>query len=144
MKARTKAYLIFFLCFCLVMPTLVSCADSKGPTTNVDRPNNDYYDDSTRAKTKGNLPDDIDLDGETVYFFYFQPLELDVEGEDEGGFISANKLHAKDKMTVEVFGNEDRILLVARYDNLGKGASGAAVECLNIKLGCEKTKTLEI
>ena len=75
---------------------------------------------------------------------YNTPMVEYVEGEDEGGFISANKLHAKDKMTVEVFGNEDRILLVARYDNLGKGASGAAVECLNIKLGCEKTKTLEI
>ena len=50
----------------------------------------------------------------------------------------------KDSMTVEAYGNDDRIILVARYDNLGKGASGAAVECLNIKLGCEKTKTLEL
>ena len=75
---------------------------------------------------------------------YNTPLVRYVEGFDEGGFLSANKLHSKDNMTVEVFGNEDRILLVARYDNLGKGASGAAVECLNIKLGCEKTKTLEI
>ena len=75
---------------------------------------------------------------------YNTPLVKYVEGEDEGGFLSANKLHAKDRMTIEVLGNEDRILLVARYDNLGKGASGAAVECLNIKLGCEYTKTLEI
>ena len=66
------------------------------------------------------------------------------EGSDEGGFISAAKLSHKDSMQIEVYGNDERILLVARYDNLGKGASGAAVECLNIKLGCKKTKTLEI
>ncbi len=66
------------------------------------------------------------------------------DSADEGGFLSAGKLHGKDSMSVEVYGNDERIILVARYDNLGKGASGAAVECLNIKLGCEKTKTLEI
>ena len=67
-----------------------------------------------------------------------------VEGDDEEGFLSAVKMEGKDSMQIEVFGNEDRILLVARYDNLGKGASGAAVECLNIVLGAEKTKTFEI
>lgn len=66
------------------------------------------------------------------------------ENDDEEGFLSAVKLEGKDSMQIEVYGNEDRILLVARYDNLGKGASGAAVECLNIVLGEEKTKTLEI
>ncbi len=67
-----------------------------------------------------------------------------VESDDEEGFLSSVKLEGKDSMQIEVYGNEDRILLVARYDNLGKGASGAAVECLNIVLGAEKTKTLEI
>lgn len=67
-----------------------------------------------------------------------------IEGDDEGGFLSAAKLSGKDCMQIEVHGNDDRILLVARYDNLGKGASGAAVECLNIKLGTDKTKGLEI
>lgn len=67
-----------------------------------------------------------------------------VEGDDEEGFLSAVKLEGKDSMQIEVYGNEERILLVARYDNLGKGASGAAVECLNIVLGADKTKTLEI
>jgi N-acetyl-gamma-glutamyl-phosphate reductase len=66
------------------------------------------------------------------------------EANDEGGFLSSASMSYKDSMTVEAYGNDDRIILVARYDNLGKGASGAAVECLNIKLGCEKTKTLEI
>lgn len=66
------------------------------------------------------------------------------EGGDESGLLSAGALSGKDCLQIEVHGNDDRILLVARYDNLGKGASGAAVECLNIKLGCEKTKTLEV
>ena len=64
--------------------------------------------------------------------------------ETEGGFISANLMQGKDSMQISVYGNDDRILLCARYDNLGKGASGAAVECLNIVLGQDKTKTLEI
>ncbi len=62
--------------------------------------------------------------------------------ESEGGFLSAGRLTGRDTMAVGVFGNEERILLAARYDNLGKGASGAAVECMNIKLGASTTKAL--
>ena len=75
---------------------------------------------------------------------YTTPLLSYVESADEEGFLSAAALSGKDSMQVSVHGNEERILLVARYDNLGKGASGAAVECLNIKLGCDKAKNLEI
>ena len=75
---------------------------------------------------------------------YNTPLLSYVEGADEEGFLSAAALSGKDSMQVSVHGNDERILLVARYDNLGKGASGAAVECLNIKLGCDKAKNLEI
>lgn len=60
------------------------------------------------------------------------------ESCDESGFLSAGGLSGKDSMEIAVFGNEERILLTARYDNLGKGASGAAVECLNFKLGCDE------
>ncbi len=66
------------------------------------------------------------------------------ENADENGFISAGALSKKDAMSIEVYGNNERIILVARYDNLGKGASGAAVECLNVKLGCDKTKGLDV
>ena len=55
---------------------------------------------------------------------------------DEGGLLSAGKYSGKDTMEVSVWGNEDRILLVARFDNLGKGASGAAIQNMNIVLGC--------
>ena len=75
---------------------------------------------------------------------YCGPIISYKEGCDEGGFISAGAMSMSDGMQVEVYGNEDRILLVARYDNLGKGASGAAIECLNIRLGCDRTKTLKI
>lgn len=64
------------------------------------------------------------------------------EDFDEGGFVSANRLNGKDGMEISVSGNEDRILLISRYDNLGKGASGAAVECMNIVMGINKTTGL--
>ena len=63
---------------------------------------------------------------------------------DESGFISGAGLSRKDNMEVTVCGNDDRILLIARYDNLGKGASGAAVQCLNLVLGCDPTTGLEL
>lgn len=66
------------------------------------------------------------------------------EAIDEGGFISAATLKNKDAMKITVMGNEDRILLIAVYDNLGKGASGAAIECMNVALGEEKSRALDI
>jgi N-acetyl-gamma-glutamyl-phosphate reductase len=66
------------------------------------------------------------------------------EDLSEGGFISAGILSGKDNMIISVFGNDDRIILTARYDNLGKGASGAAIECLNIVLGNTDTQGLEV
>ena len=67
-----------------------------------------------------------------------------VESMDDAGFISAAKLKTKDTMTVTVCGNDERILLIAVYDNLGKGASGAAVECMNVVLCADKTCALDI
>ena len=74
---------------------------------------------------------------------YCGPLVTYCEDLSENGFISAGILSGKDSMIISVFGNEDRMILTARYDNLGKGASGAAVECLNIVLGNEDTYRLE-
>ncbi len=55
--------------------------------------------------------------------------------ESEDAFLAANELSGYDDMEISVFGNDDRILLVSRFDNLGKGASGAAIQNLNISLG---------
>lgn len=54
---------------------------------------------------------------------------------DEEGFVSGCAMAELDSMEVTVAGNDERILLIARYDNLGKGASGAALECMNVKMG---------
>ena len=69
-----------------------------------------------------------------------------VANADEGGFLSAGSMTGKDSMEISVYGNTsgDRMILVARYDNLGKGASGAAVECLNILLGADPTANLVV
>ena len=75
---------------------------------------------------------------------YKGPVISYMENVFENGFISGAGLSGRDSMQISVFGNDDRILLVARYDNLGKGASGAAVENLNIVLGCDKTLGLEL
>lgn len=75
---------------------------------------------------------------------YTGPVVKYVEGNDESGFISSAALSKTDSMEISVFGNEDRILLTARYDNLGKGASGAAVQCLNIILGKDETLGLVV
>ena len=67
-----------------------------------------------------------------------------VEADELGGFISAHDMAKKDSMRITVCGNDDRILLIAMYDNLGKGASGAAVECLNYVLGVSPETGLEL
>ena len=66
------------------------------------------------------------------------------EALDDAGFISAAKFKDSDAMRITVAGNADRILLVAVYNNLGKGASGAAVECMNVVLKQNKTLALDI
>ena len=56
----------------------------------------------------------------------------------------AEKMSGNDGMEIFVNGNEDRILLMARYDNLGKGASGAAIECMNILMGIDPKTGLNL
>ena len=56
----------------------------------------------------------------------------------ESGVLSSAALAGRDDMQVSVYGNSERILLVARFDNLGKGASGAAIQNMNLVLGCDE------
>ena len=67
-----------------------------------------------------------------------------VEDADEGGFLSSAKLAGKDTLEVSVYGNEERIILVSRFDNLGKGASGAAIQNMNIVLGADEKTGLSV
>jgi len=63
---------------------------------------------------------------------------------DEEGFLSAAAYSGRDDMEVTVTGNPERILLTARFDNLGKGASGAAIQNMNIVLGTQESEGLTI
>lgn len=66
------------------------------------------------------------------------------ENADESGFLSASAFSGRDDMEISVFGNNDRIMLVSRFDNLGKGASGAAIQNMNIVLGLPEATRLNI
>lgn len=61
----------------------------------------------------------------------------------DDGYLNATALNGTNRMQLMIFGNDERYLLVARYDNLGKGASGAAVQNLNLMLGLEEHLGLE-
>ena len=62
--------------------------------------------------------------------------------EQKSYFLASNTLSGQNKLQVFVFGSDEQILLCARLDNLGKGASGAAVQCLNIMMGIDETTGL--
>ncbi|MBQ6621806.1 MAG: N-acetyl-gamma-glutamyl-phosphate reductase [Mogibacterium sp.] len=68
-----------------------------------------------------------------------EPLVKVTAGDPEGGFLYAGPMAGRNDVEIRVSGNDERILLTAAYDNLGKGASGAAVQNLNIVLGAEET-----
>lgn len=58
--------------------------------------------------------------------------------------IGSNQFANRDDMEIEINGNEDRILITSRFDNLGKGASGAAIQCMNIAMGIDEKTGLNI
>ena len=60
------------------------------------------------------------------------------------GLLSTNVMSGKDSMEIIVTGNDDRILIASTFDNLGKGASGAAIQCFNLCLGADETEGLVI
>ncbi len=62
--------------------------------------------------------------------------------EQKSFFLASNTLSGQNRLQVHVFGDDEQILLCARLDNLGKGASGAAVQCLNIMMGIDETTGL--
>ena len=64
------------------------------------------------------------------------------EPADEDGFLSAKAFSGRDDMQICVNGNDNRVILTARFDNLGKGASGAAIQNMNIVLGVDETTGL--
>ena len=63
---------------------------------------------------------------------------------DVGGFLSSNGCAGWDGLEIYVTGNDERMMVCARFDNLGKGASGAAVQSMNIMLGCDEATGLNL
>lgn len=73
-----------------------------------------------------------------------QPM-IDVmpfEQEPTQGFLAANQLADSNRLQIFIFGQMDQIVLAARFDNLGKGASGAAIQCMNLMLQLPETTGL--
>jgi len=67
--------------------------------------------------------------------YYSSGLVRFSDDPSEGGFLSAGAMAGRDDLEISVYGTPDRILLVSRFDNLGKGASGAAIQNMNLVLG---------
>ena len=74
-------------------------------------------------------------------FIKVLPYGADVEA---GGAMFSDACAGWDGMEILVTGNNDRIVVATRFDNLGKGASGAAIQCMNIVLGCDEDKGLQL
>jgi N-acetyl-gamma-glutamyl-phosphate reductase len=66
---------------------------------------------------------------------FVRVMPLNAEANLEDGFLNPLDCNHTNRLDLFVFGHEDQVLIVARLDNLGKGASGAAVQCLNLMLG---------
>ena len=99
----------------------------------------------TRALAKKCTPADIhEILSEHYQGQHFVKV-MELFGTDTlpDGFLAANTLEGTNDMQLFVFGNDEQILLCSRLDNLGKGASGAAVQNMNIMLGISEEEGLE-
>lgn len=81
-------------------------------------------------------------DIQTAYRDYYKSGLIRYDDSTEGGLISAAAFSGRDDMVVAAYGNDERITLIARFDNLGKGASGAAIQNMNIRLGLDEATGL--
>ncbi len=86
---------------------------------------------------KGGVQDIID-----IYKSRYTGPVVHYEDVDTNVMVAGNSMAGKDGMKVGVAGNDERILLISQFDNLGKGASGAAIQNMNIILGIDETTGL--
>ena len=73
---------------------------------------------------------------------FVRVLPLGDDANLDGGFFDVQACNDTNRCDLAVFGNADQAVVVARLDNLGKGASGAAVQCMNLHLGLDETSGL--
>lgn len=69
---------------------------------------------------------------------FVRVMPFDLDAATDGGFLDATACNNTNKLEIFVFGHNEQIILTARLDNLGKGASGAAVQCMNIACGLDE------
>ena len=69
---------------------------------------------------------------------FIRVAPVDLNANTEGGFFNVEANNDSNNVDLFVFGNDERMLVVGRLDNLGKGASGAAVQAMNVHLGVEE------
>lgn len=75
---------------------------------------------------------------------FVRVMPFDSDSNLEDGFFNVEACNLTNRADVFVFGNDERVLLMVRLDNLGKGASGAAVQCMNVMLGIDETTGLSV
>ncbi|MDT8902942.1 N-acetyl-gamma-glutamyl-phosphate reductase [Anaeroselena agilis] len=74
---------------------------------------------------------------------FIKVMPYDADATLEEGFFPVECCNDTNRIELFVFGNNEQILVVSRFDNLGKGASGAAVQCMNIMLGADEAAGLK-
>ncbi len=62
----------------------------------------------------------------------------------ENGFLPATSCNGSNRVDIFTVGTPDLVAVMARFDNLGKGASGAAVQCMNIMCGFDEAEGTEV
>jgi N-acetyl-gamma-glutamyl-phosphate reductase len=96
------------------------------------------------AKDLAGTPDDVRRVFAARYGAAAGGLVRFADDPSEDGVLSSAALSGRDDMELSVHGNAERLTLVARFDNLGKGASGAAIQNMNLALGCDETTGLTV
>ncbi|WP_071142876.1 N-acetyl-gamma-glutamyl-phosphate reductase [Acidaminococcus timonensis] len=93
------------------------------------------------------MPTDLSLSAIRKLYqdFYRDQKFITVEtSEEQPKMLGSNTLAGKDNLKIYICGNEERFTVSAQFDNLGKGASGAAIENMNIAMGLDPATGLEL
>lgn len=92
-----------------------------------------------------------DLDGAALRDYYaayykgepfIRVMPFDDQSQFDGGYLGADGANGTNRLDLFIYGHDEEVLVISRLDNLGKGASGAAVQCMNLMLGAEESTGL--
>ena len=74
---------------------------------------------------------------------FIKVMPFDLDAATDGGFMDVTACNNTNRLEIFVFGHDEQIIVASRLDNLGKGASGAAIQCMNIACGLDEGTGLE-